>query len=153
MTDYLFRNNYPTTISYQCPPKEANNYVGTLYRYTTKSNAVTAADYKYSLERKTFTEKFSDEPEILCKGGGLSSFTSIEAAEASLDKLKKNSPVARKKFKGIYKIDIDSNDGALKDTPTNNSRLHHTWWHKKNIDYLSRSIFIKEYWKEWAKWI
>lgn len=144
LSDYVFKDFYPSSIEHVCPPNDSVEYSGELFRYTKNNDMVVEKDYNFSLERKKFREKYKNDYDLLCQSGGLSSFLTEEAADLNLEKSKKNA-VAMKSFKGLYKVEISESDGVVKHTPSRNNREHHTWWHKKNIDYLSKSCFIKNY--------
>lgn len=145
MFDYMFEDYYHSQSEYQCPPKEAEVFNGELYRFSNKRNQVSVKDFQPFIERKNFRTSHEGNHELICQGGALSSYISLEDAEYNLSKIRKNSPFAKKKFKSIHKVSINHTDGKVMSTPARNTRNHYSWWCVKNKDYLALSTFVKNH--------
>ena len=145
MDQFEFFEYYPENTTYVCPPEDSNVHSGTLYRYSTEKGAVCARDFQLAIESEIFVQRNRDNLVILCQGGGLSSFVDRESAKESLVQLRKNVPGMKNKFKGIHQIEISETDGVLKETPSQNSKNHYTWWSNKGIDYLNRAVFVEAF--------
>lgn len=110
-------SDFPEYYPEQCPPCEAKDVEGVIFRFTNK-NTPHKRDFlsHYELGRATG-----------CQSMGLSVFTSIEACEEFKEKV----PFARNKK--ISSANLNNDYGKFANTPSTNSKRHMTWWVSCNL--------------------
>lgn len=118
--------NWPSFFPPNCPPPEAKDASGTVYRFV-KNNPPLAEDFlthKHRYPHQIFTG------EKLCQACGLSVYIS----EKDILWARKSVPGMRKKL--IVKANLAAlaaEFGKLKDTPSATSSPHYTWWVPENV--------------------
>jgi hypothetical protein len=117
---------WPDHYPDKCPPDNANQPSGDIFRFTNRTNP------KY----KDFMSYYELQPNgdwggKACQSRGISVFTSVEdsiAAAAIVPALKK---------KHLSKAELPPNSGVIATTPPDNSRNHNTLWPLINAEDLS----------------
>jgi hypothetical protein len=110
---YVWPSHFPT----QCPPTEATELVGIVYRFINKQE-LTDWDFLSHYERAPHAN-WSHSP---CNCRGLSVVRTSQDYAAMRDAV----PALRKKKIAI--ADINSSVGVISTTPSNSCNDHCTWW-------------------------
>ncbi len=142
---WLGEDLFPPSDMYICPPADAHSFNGTIYRFMTESKPC-LQDLDLLSEKEGFRKRTESHPSELCQGAGLSAFIDLDAAKKALIKLTQNSVGLKKKFgrfNCISSISITDDDGRIKNTSSQTSPDHYTWWCFKSIDYLKRAEIIQ----------
>lgn len=116
--------DFPEHYPEQCPPFEATNADGVVYRLT-KTHVLDKLDFCSHYELRPD----KDWGDMACQARGLSVFPSVEACE----EIKKKIPSIRKNNKGIATANLNNNHGKFANTPSTNSKRHMTWWVSSNL--------------------
>ena len=130
---YYNQEDFPDSNKYQCPPKNAKQYEGTIYRFSKKVNKKTDREDWISVSKnvKNTTYKVwkkKKKYELMCQSAGYSCYrTEIEAKKAHIQILRDNK--GAKKFKSFFSVEVKKIDGVLLDTtnPKKNYK-HYTYW-------------------------
>ncbi|WP_157056719.1 hypothetical protein [Liquorilactobacillus nagelii] len=79
------------------------------------------------IKRKRWVD--SCDYSTLCKSSGVSCYQTEAEAKNAFEAMKKRSPAFRKKFNGIFSVDISPVDGVLAETSNpKNTYRHFTFW-------------------------
>lgn len=122
---WLNEDKFPKDFT--CPPANAYQYTDILYKVST------SIDERDSYLRKTFIEtkdNFNNQAR-LCQACGHSVYTSADDIINTLNRSGKTNKGLSKKWKHIYSFKPGIK-GKVLDTPSKNSKNHHTYWHHGN---------------------
>lgn len=134
----------PAYEVFQCPPKDAIQYTGMIYRFGHDEQAVVLKDSEpIAKYNQRFKNSYDKDYETLCQGSGLSSFLNLKDAVNNLERMKRSSRGIAKKFKSIHSLVINSGDGVVKATPSKNTTGHHTFWPFLTFNYLENAKVIQ----------
>ncbi|GEM_PF-4563558 len=116
--------------NYACPPDNAYNYDGVLYKVGASKNEMD------SYLRKTYIESKNNISNIkLCQACGHSVYLNKEDIINSKKKSSKVNKGLLKKWKHIYSF-MPNSDSKILDTPSHNTKNHHTYWHYGNSNMI-----------------
>lgn len=111
--NYVWPDHYPE----RCPPSDAKDVVGIIYRFTNRANPK-HTDFLSYYELKP-NENWGDKA---CQARGLSVFTSIDDCKIALAAV----PALRKKKLCVAELTV--NAGVIAATPSHNHCNHKTLW-------------------------
>ncbi len=118
-TERTTKLEWPDFYPENCPPAEAEQASGTVYRLV-RHDPPQAEDLKtYFEENPRF---FDSKPELLCKGCGVSVYTDLR----DIRRLKKRSK--KLKNRHIAEGKLNPTLGRIQHTPSRRRKSHHTWW-------------------------
>ena len=115
-------SDFPEYYPEQCPPYNANNTEGIVFRFT-KEDKPHKQDFISFYEKNPNKDWGMDT----CQAMGLSVFPTIEACE----EMKRKIPALNKKK--IASANLNNNYGKFANTPSTNSKRHMTWWVSCNL--------------------
>jgi hypothetical protein len=110
-------SNFPEYYPEQCPPSEAKDVDGNVFRFTAR-NTPHKRDFLSFYELSPDKNWDADT----CQAMGLSVFPSISACHEMQSKI----PALRKKK--IASANLNNSHGKFAHTPSTNSKRHMTWW-------------------------
>lgn len=144
MTVVWINEEYFPMNDFVCPPDEAEVYSGEIFRFGL-GNSIHEKDFLPLTSEERFRLKNQNNYKLLCQGSGLSSYKTFEDSKVNYDRITKNAPGLKKKFKSICKIEIDVEDGLVMNTPSKNTLNHVTWWGYKNKvnAYIEKSQIVE----------
>ncbi|MCG7420994.1 hypothetical protein MHJ97_11220 [Macrococcus epidermidis] len=116
--------------NYSCPPADAYNHNGILY----KVSASDEEDDEY-LRKTAIEQRNNISNNKLCQACGHSVFLDKEDIIKSKETSSKVSKGVLKKWKHIYSFKPNLNSKIL-DTPSKNTKNHHTYWHYGNNNII-----------------
>lgn len=144
--EYYNQEDFPDSIEYQCPPIEAEQYQGRIYRFSKKVNNKTdSKDWiSDSKIKNTYNKwKAADSYELMCQSSGYSCFLSENEAKTAFIKMTKRNKAMKKKFKSLYYVTVNKFDGVLLDT-TNPKKMykHFTFWMSCKSDIATQHFQV-----------
>lgn len=129
---YYNQEDFPDSIEYQCPPKEAKQFQGKIYRFSKKVNNKTdSKDWISDSKIKNAYNKWSsvNNYELMCQSSGYSCFLSEKQAKTAFNEMTKKNKALKKKFKSLYYVAVNKTDGVLLDTTNPKKEYEHfTFW-------------------------
>lgn len=122
--------SWPTHFPDQCPPSEASEISGIVFRLISKEDPI-EFDFQSHYERAPS----GNWPGMECASRGLSVFKSYEDCKVLQDAV----PALRKKF--IANATLGAGAGLIKETPSRNCNGHCTWWRSITAEE-ARALFV-----------
>ena len=128
---YYNQEDFPDSIEYQCPPKEAKQFQGKIYRFSKKVNNKTDSEDWISISKNNTYSKWKAAKDYkrMCQSSGYSCYLSEEQAKTAFNEMTKKSKALKKKFKSLYYVAVNKTDGVLLDTTNPKKEYEHfTFW-------------------------
>lgn len=143
---YYNQEDFPDSIKYQCPPKEAKQFQGKIYRFSKKvDNKTDNKDWNSDSKIKKAYNKWSaaNNYELMCQSSGYSCFLSEQQAKIAFIKMTKNNKALKKKFKSLYYVTVNKDDGVILDTTNLKKEYkHYTFWMSRKSDIITQQIQV-----------